>query len=111
MSFAVPVLEMCLDVLYFHSCGIVGIMMVMIKLAHLCAVLLCLFIIIFFKNCMLNVSCGVLIRRREGGTEHKALRSPFIQYLECLCKKKKKKKKYETNKAHLTTLHATVHTM
>lgn len=43
MSFAVPVLEMCLDVLYFHSCGIVGIMMVMIKLAHLCAVFFCFF--------------------------------------------------------------------
>lgn len=62
----------------------------------------------FFLNCMLNVSCGVLIRRREGGTEHKALRSPFIQYLLFV---QKKKKKYETNKAHLTTLHATVHTM
>lgn len=60
MSFAVPVLEMCLDVLYFHSCGIVGIMMVMIKLAHRCAVLLCCFIfVLFFLNCMLNVSCGV----------------------------------------------------
>lgn len=44
MFFAVLSLEMCsffclflfpLDVLYFHSCGIVGIMMVMIKLAHL----------------------------------------------------------------------------
>lgn len=56
MSFAVPVLEMCLDVLYFHSCGIVGIMMVMIKLAHLCAVLLRWFIFLFFlKSCMLNV--------------------------------------------------------
>lgn len=55
MSFAVPVLEMCLDVLYFHSCGIVGIMMVMIKLAHLCAVLLCLFIIILFFK--LYVEC------------------------------------------------------
>lgn len=41
MSLAVLVLEMFLDVLYFHSCGIVGIMMVMIKLAHLC----CLWIV------------------------------------------------------------------
>ena len=38
MSLAVLVLEMFLDVLYFHSCGIVGIMMVMVKLAHLFAV-------------------------------------------------------------------------
>lgn len=41
MSLTVLVLEMFLDVLYFHSCGIVGIMMVMIKLAHLC----CLWIV------------------------------------------------------------------
>lgn len=49
MSLAVLVLEMLLDVLlYFHSCGIVGIMMVAIKLAHL----------LLFMNCMLNVSFG-----------------------------------------------------
>lgn len=41
VSLAVLVLEMFLVVLYFHSCGIVGIMMVMIKLAHLC----CLWIV------------------------------------------------------------------
>lgn len=41
MPLAVLVLEMFLDVLYFHSCGIVGIMMVVIKLAHLC----CLWIV------------------------------------------------------------------
>lgn len=54
MSFAVPVLEMFLDVLYFHSCGIVGIMMVMIKLAHLFAVYVCL-----------NVSCGLIWHSEE----------------------------------------------
>lgn len=54
MSFAVPVLEMFLDVLYFHSCGIVGIMMVMIKLAHLFAVYVCL-----------NVSCGLILHSEE----------------------------------------------
>lgn len=48
MSLAVLVLEMFLDVLYFHSCGIVGIMMVMVKLAHP----------LLFMNCMLNVSFG-----------------------------------------------------
>lgn len=48
VSLAVLVLEMLFDVLYFHSCGIVGIMMVMVKLATF----------LLFMNCMLNVSFG-----------------------------------------------------
>lgn len=50
LSLAVLELKMfVLDILlYFHSCGIVGIMMVVIKSAH----------ILLFMNCMLNVSFG-----------------------------------------------------
>lgn len=57
MSLAVLVLEMLFDVLYFHSCGIVGIMMVMVKLAHLFAVYE------LYVECELWVSCGIMKRR------------------------------------------------
>lgn len=102
MSFAVPVLEMCLDVLYFHSCGIVGIMMVKIKLAHLCAVLLCLFILVFFVLFfLLYVECELrgLTRRREGAGLNTKRCGLYSSSTLNVCAKRKKKR-HETNEAH-----------
>lgn len=101
MSLAVLVLEMFLDVLYFHSCGIVGIMMVKIKLAHLC----CLWIVCWMwalgfvwqseeKTQYMNSSWGPVLCENAVVSAHWTPRM--------LCAKKKKKKK-----PNLTTLHAT----
>lgn len=119
MSSAVPVLEMCLDVLYFHSCGIVGIMMVVIKLAHLCAVLLCLFIVYFYFFLKIvcwmwavGFVCFLILRRWRRDWTQKALSSPFIPIRWMFVQGRKKKKEiWKQHQARSTTLHATVHTM
>lgn len=86
MSLAVLVLEMFLIVLYFHSCGIVDIMMVMIKLAHLC----CLWIVCWMW------ALG-FVWHSEEKTLHEVLYyvrmlwSLLIHHLECSVQKKKKK--------------------
>lgn len=100
MPLAVLVLEMFLDVLYFHSCGIVGIMMVVIKLAHLC----CLWIVCWMwalgfvqrseeKTGYMNPTWAHIICENAVVSPHW---TPWM-----LCAKKKKK-----SKAHLTSLHA-----
>lgn len=99
MSLAVLVLEMFLDVLYFHSCGIVGIMMVMVKLAHP----------LLFMNCMLNVSFGFRTAFwREDSIHELQMRSydmweccglSSFNTLNALCKEKKKKRSPFNNTA------------
>lgn len=92
MSLAVLVLEMFLDVLYFHSCGIVGIMMVIIKSAHLC----CLWIVCWMW------ALGFVWHSKEKTPNTwtpvevlyyaRMLWSLLIEHLECSVQKKKRKK-------------------
>lgn len=78
------------NVLYFHSCGIVGIMMVVIKPAHLCFA-------VYGSVCRMWAFARHSEKRRTPCEVTRMLRSLLIEHLGCSLLKKKRKKKGPLN--------------